>query len=129
MNNINLIGRLTADPELKTTSSGVCVCAFTIAVKRPRVKDKTDFLNCVAWRNTADFISKHFHKGKMIALDGCLTSRVYEDKNGNKHTTYEVIVDNVEFCGDKKQNETEENNSGNAEQHFEEVNENDDLPF
>lgn len=106
MNSLNLIGRLTADVEVKQTQSGVSVCQFCIAVKRPHTSDKTDFINCVAWRNTAEFIAKYFCKGKMIAVSGCLTSRDYEDKNSNKHHVHEVIVESAEFCGDKKQTQT-----------------------
>ena len=100
MNNTNLLGRLTSDPELKTTPNGVNVCSFRVAVNRPGVKDKTDFIPCVAWRQTADFVCRYFSKGKMIALSGVLTSRDYEDKDGQKHTAYEVVADRVFFAGD-----------------------------
>lgn len=126
MNNISLIGRLTAEVELKKTPSDVPVCSFCIAVKRPNVKDKTDFINCVAWRNTAEFISKYFGKGKMIAITGILTSRSYDDKNGNKHTVFEVVAENVEFCGDKNNETAAQKNA------MEEYNPNagdDELPF
>ena len=75
MNSIQLIGRLTADVELKQTQSGVSVCQFNIAVDRPKVRDTTDFIPCVAWRNTAEFICKYFRKGNKIALNGVLTTR------------------------------------------------------
>lgn len=81
MNSICLTGRLTDDVELKQTPSGVSVCSFTLAVKRPNVKDTTDFINCVAWRGTAEFISRYFGKGNKIEVNGVLTSRKYEDKN------------------------------------------------
>ena len=102
MNCINLIGRLTADVELKKTTSGLSVCTFTVAVARPNVKDTTDFINCVAWRNTAEFVSKYFKKGNLIACTGTLTSRKYEDNKGNKRTVFEVVVDRAEFCESKK---------------------------
>lgn len=102
MNNVSLIGRLVADPELRSTASNVSVCSFRIAVQRPRVKDKTDFINCVAWRNTADFISKYFVKGNKIALVGSLISSSYEGQDGKKHYSTDVLVDNVEFCESKK---------------------------
>lgn len=130
MNNINLIGRLTADPELKTTSSGVSVCAFTLAVKRPHTSDKTDFVNCVAWRNTAEFLTRYFTKGKMIALSGYLSSRNFEDKNGKKHTVHEVIVENTEFCGDKKLDENATANPVDySNVNLEDVTNDDELPF
>lgn len=135
MNSINLIGRLTADVELKTTQSGVPVCSFTIAVKRPNVKDTTDFINCVAWRSTAEFISKYFSKGKLIALTGILTGRSYEDQNGKKRTAYEVVVERAEFCDSKAdaKNATTTNDEKTAtttnDANFEEIADGDDLPF
>lgn len=130
MNSIQLIGRLTEQVELKQTQSGIPVCAFALAVKRPHSKDVTDFLNCVAWRHTAEFISKYFGKGQMIAITGCLTSRKYEDKDGNKRTAYEVVVDNAEFCGSKNpQNENEGTSYDQEEPQFEEISLDDELPF
>lgn len=123
MNNINLIGRLTADVELKQTQNGVEVCSFSLAVKRPRVKDTTDFINCVAWRNTATFISKYFKKGNMIAVDGTLTSRKYQDNNGNNRVAYEVVVDNAYFCEGKG------DGNGSAELNYEVIDTDDNLPF
>ena len=101
MNTTAFIGRLTATPELKSTPSGVSVCTFSLAVKRPRVKDTTDFINFVAWRNTAEFICKYFAKGQMMAVTGVLTSRAWDDKEGKKRIAYEIQVENVDFCGDK----------------------------
>ena len=92
MNNISLVGRLTADPELKQTQSGISVTSFSIAVDRPGSKDTTDFLPCVAWRQTAEFVCKYFRKGQRIGLIGKLTSRKYEDKNGNPRTAYELSL-------------------------------------
>lgn len=109
MNNISLMGRLTADPELKQTQSDISVCQFCIAVSRPHTSDKTDFINCVAWRNTAEFISKYFCKGKMIAVNGVLTSRNYEDREGKRRTAHDVLVDYVNFCGDKSNAPANEN--------------------
>ena len=94
-------GRFTADPELKKTPSGISVCTFVLAVRRPHTSDKTDFISFVAWRNTAEFICQHFQKGKMIAVSGFLTSRKYEDAAGNKRVAFEVVVEEAEFCGDK----------------------------
>lgn len=106
MNNINIIGRLTADPELKTTQSGVSVCSYDLAVKRPNVKDTTDFLKVVSWRQGAEYISKYAHKGDMVAVNGVLTTRRWEDKNGNKQTAYEIVSNSVEIIGGKKQEQT-----------------------
>lgn len=102
MNSISIIGRLTADPELKTTQNGVSVCSFTLAVDRPRVKEVTDFFRCTAWRQTGEFVSRYFTKGRKMGLTGSMQSRQYEDKDGNKRTVWEVVVDQVDFCDDKK---------------------------
>ena len=105
MNAICLMGRLTGDPELKTTQSGVSVTSFSVAVDRAyRSKDQerqTDFINCVAWRNTAEFISRYFRKGQRIALQGSLQSRKYTANDGSQRTVYEVVVDNAFFCESK----------------------------
>lgn len=105
MNSVILMGRLTADPELKHTNNDTAVTSFSIAVDRPMSKEKTaDFINITAWRKTAEFIAKYFHKGSMIAIQGSLQTRRYEDKDGNKRTIYEVVANNVEFCGGKNEN-------------------------
>ena len=105
MNSICLMGRLTGDPELKTTQSGVSVTSFSVAVDRAyRSKDQerqTDFINCVAWRQTAEFISRYFRKGQRIALQGSLQSRKYTANDGSQRTVYEVVVDNAFFCESK----------------------------
>ena len=93
---------MTTDVELKQTTTGLSVCSFSLAVPRPNVKDTTDFINCVAWRNTAEFISKYFKKGNLIAVAGVLTSRKYEDQKGNSRTVFEVVIDRAEFCESKK---------------------------
>lgn len=111
MNRVILIGRLTADPELRQTQSGVAVCRFTIAVDR-KFKNKdtgekeADFITCQAWRQTAEFVGRYFTKGYMIALEGSLRTGKYQDKNHSDvtHYTTDVMVDNVEFCGGKKEN-------------------------
>lgn len=126
MNSIQLIGRLTSDVELKQTQSGLSVCTFTVAVDRPKVKDTTDFIPCVAWRQTAEFVSKYFSKGNKIALNGVLTSRKYQDQNGNNRTAFEVVVDNVEFVESKgAQNPADVK----KEPEFEELPNDMDLPF
>lgn len=110
INNVVLMGRLTAAPELKTTQSGISTIKFGVAVERRYNKQgeekQTDFIDCVAWRQTAEFISKYFNKGSMIAVAGSIQTRSYEDKNGNKRKAVEVQVDNVSFCGSKSETGT-----------------------
>ena len=115
MNKVILIGRLTKDPEVKSTSNQTALCNFTIAVDR-RFKDangnrQADFINCVAWRQQASLIGSYFHKGSRIAIVGNLQSRSYEDNQGQKRYVTEVVVDEVEFV-DSANN----NNSGNGYQ-------------
>ena len=103
-----LIGRLCSDPELRTTPNNVSVTSFRIAVDRSFVKQgeerQTDFLDIVCWRNTADFVCRYFKKGSMIAVQGSIQTRNYEDKQGNKRTAVEIVADNVSFCGSKSEN-------------------------
>lgn len=105
-NKIILMGRLCVDPELKTTPQGVNVCSFRIAVDRrfqaKGEEKKSDFFNVVAWRQTADFVQKYFAKGRMIMVEGEMTTRPYTDKNGNQATWYEVVADHVSFTGEKQ---------------------------
>jgi single-strand DNA-binding protein len=106
LNRIILMGRLTADPELKQTPNGISVTTFTVAVDRNyqakgAAERQTDFINCVAWRQTAEFISRYFAKGRMIAVEGSLQSRRYEDKSGQKRTAYEVVIDQAYFADSK----------------------------
>ena len=106
MNNVSLIGRLTADIEIRKTTGGKSVTNFCIAVNRrfQREGEQTaDFINCVAWNATADFIGKYFNKGDSIALVGEIQTRNYDNDNGQKVYVTEVLVNNVEFCGGKKQ--------------------------
>lgn len=102
MNIFNATGRITNDLELKVTASGISVCSFKLAVKRPRVKDETDFINFVAYRQTAEYLCNYARKGVLIEASGVLTSRKWEDKNGNKRTSFEVIVDNASILESKK---------------------------
>ena len=99
-----IMGRLTADPELRQTPSGVAVTRFTVAVDRTFVKAgeerKADFINVVAWRQTAEFVTRYFSKGSMIAVQGAIQTGSYE-KDGRKYNTFEIVADNVSFCGDK----------------------------
>lgn len=112
MNSVQIIGRLTADPKLRQTQSGISCCRFTVAVNR-KFKNQNneydaDFISCTAWRQTAEFVSKYFSKGKMIALTGTLRTGSYTDKNHSDvtHYTTDVFVESVEFTGEKKQQET-----------------------
>lgn len=101
-------GRLTQDPELKTTPSGVSVCSFTVAVNRKPGKDgesKADFINCTAWRQTAEFISKYFHKSSSIFVEGTLQQRSWETQDGQKRTVLEVQVDDARFVDSKSEME------------------------
>ena len=111
MNKVILIGRLTADPELRQTQGGVASCRFTVACDR-RFADKNtgerqaDFINCTAWRQTAEFVTRYFNKGKLICVEGTLRNNNYQDKNHPDvtHYTTDVLVDNVEFVGGKGEN-------------------------
>ena len=135
INKVILMGRITQDLELKQTPNGTSVLAFTVAVERNYSKgeDKqSDFINCVAWKEKAEFISKYFGKGRMIAIEGNLRTRAYDDKNGVKHYVTEVYVDNVSFTGEKKQTETVHTNPadsiGNPDD-YEDVLSDDGVPF
>ena len=124
MNKVVLMGRLTHDPELRTTETGINVCKYRIAVQRLYKKNEADFFNIVAFEKRGEFVSKYFHKGDMIALVGRLTTSVYETKNGEKRYTTEVIADEQEFCGGRAKADAA------AEGQFYPVDENDgDLPF
>ena len=104
-----IMGRLTADPELRQTPSGVAVTRFTVAVDRGYVKPgeerKADFINVVAWRQTAEFVTRYFSKGSMIAVQGAIQTGSYE-KDGIKRSTFEIVADNVSFCGSKSESST-----------------------
>jgi single-strand DNA-binding protein len=134
-NKVILGGRMTADVELKKTPSGVSVCSFSIAVNRKVAKDaeqKTDFINCVAWRNTADFISKYFGKGSSIMVVGSIQTRSWQDNNGNKRYATEVIVEEANFVDSKgESNGTTDNGVpyGGEAVNFEEMTGDDELPF
>lgn len=104
LNHIDIMGRLTKDVELRRTNSGVAVASFTIACDRDFSDKETDFIDVVAWRQTGEFVSKHFSKGKMIVVSGRLQIRKWTDKDGNKRSTAEIVADNCYF-GDSKKNE------------------------
>lgn len=129
MTNVSvLMGRLTKDPELRTTENGYSVCRFSIAVDRNYKKDgeyETDFINLVAWRSTAEFVAKYFKKGDMISIVGKIQTRNYEDRNGHKQTAFEVVIDEASFCGNKQYSQEEKT----AEKTAETILEQDELPF
>ena len=108
MNKAILVGNLTRDPEQRTTSSGIAVTSFTVAVnRRYKTQDgqqQTDFINCVEWRSTAEFVGKYFTKGMKIGVVGSIQTRTYEDRDGVRRYVTEVVVDEAEFVGSKAQN-------------------------
>ena len=146
-NLVVLTGRLTADPELRTTQSGVANVNFSIAVQRPYRSGEetiTDFINIVAWRQRAEFVSKYFKKGNLIGIEGSIQTRKYQDKDGNNRTVFEVVANNVQFVETKRSNSNNVNintedplpqfeqnlNSLNAANNFTEIDGcDDDLPF
>ena len=110
LNHITIMGRLTRDPELRRTGSGIAVASFTVAVdrdfgSREGGEQETDFIDCVAWRQTGEFVSKYFTKGSMAVVSGRLQIRNWTDKEGNKRRTAEVVADNVYFGESKRQSE------------------------
>ena len=138
MNIVGIMGRLTYEPELKKTPSGVSVIRITVAVDRsyqPSGQERqADFIDCVAWRQTAEFISRYFHKGSMIAVEGTIQTSNFTDKNGKQRKQVEVLANNVSFCGSK----TEQGNSVTQQcnpnlnvsnDDFEEIADDDDMPF
>jgi single-strand DNA-binding protein len=128
INKAILTGRLTDNVDLKTTTSGISVCQFTIANDIGYgEKKKTSFINIVAWRGTAEFISKHFAKGNLIAIIGTIQTRNYEDKNGNKRTAFEVVADEAQFIEPKAAQTNAPVSTGNDVE-FEEVTD-EVLPF
>ena len=147
INNVTLLGRLTYSPELRSTPNGVSVLRFQVACDRTYQKDsqnrQADFIDCVAWRQTAEFISRYFHKGSMIAVEGTIQTSNYTDKDGNKRKQIEVLANNVSFCGGKSENGTQGTQGAQNEQYtqggmdinpdtsdFEEiVDDDDDFPF
>jgi single-strand DNA-binding protein len=132
-------GRLTADPELKTTPSGLSVATITVAVNRQKQKDKeqeTDFINCVLWRQRADFVNQWFKKGDWIFVEGSITVRSYNDKDGNKRYVTELVATDARFVGSKKDGGS--GSGGSAPnvgytpppaEDFHEIGDDDELPF
>ena len=143
LNHVSIMGRLARDPELRTTTSGKSVVSFTIATDRNRKdangQNQTDWIRMTAWGKTAEFICKYFQKGSMIAIDGRLQSKTYQDKNGNNRTDMEVVVEEVNFVGAKSASNADSNAQPAARQQptaqpqtapqFEDVSDDTDLPF
>ena len=138
LNSVCLMGRLTADPELKSTQLGVSVCNFRIAVDRtytPKGQEKqTDFINIITWRSTAEFVSRYFRKGQLVAVQGSIQTGQYTDRDGNKRTAFDVVADNVFFA--EKKAESGETKQGAGYDHspdiqgdFEEIIGDESLPF
>lgn len=134
MNKVILVGRLTKDPEFRQTQSGIANCRFAIAVDRPFKNDRgekeADFINCIAWRQTAEFIDKYFAKGQMIVVEGSLHNNNYTDKNHSDvmHYTIELQVSNAEFAGSKADNEALRNVPNNNSNSVSSAN-TDDIEF
>lgn len=143
LNHVSIMGRLARDPELRTTTSGKSVVSFTIATDRNRKdangQNQTDWIRMTAWEKTAEFICKYFQKGSMLAIDGRLQSKTYQDKNGNNRTDMEVVVEEVNFVGAKSASNADSNAQPAARQQptaqpqtapqFEDVSDDPDLPF
>ena len=109
MNSCNFVGRLTAEPELRRTGEGPAVCSFSLAIKRPMAKDTTDFIDFVAWRQSAEYLAQYGHKGDIVAVSGALQPRSWSDKDGNKRKAVEVVATSVTLLSSKK------NTEGNAQ--------------
>ncbi len=143
LNCVTLMGRLVADPELRTTTTGKSVCTFRIAVDRSFQRQgeqrQADFITIVAWESTANFVSRYFTKGSMIAVQGSIQTRNYQDNNGNNRTAFEVLAREVSFCGSKAETGTSAPAVSAAApapayqtavpSDFEEITDDDDLPF
>ena len=138
LNSVIMMGRLTADPELRHTPNNVAVTSFTIAVDRtytPKGQEKqTDFINIITWRSTAEFVSRYFRKGQLVAVQGSIQTGQYTDRDGNKRTTFDVVADNVFFA--EKKAESGETKQGAGYDHspdiqgdFEEIIGDESLPF
>ena len=137
MNKVILVGNLTRDPELITTNNGISLCRFTLAVQRRFASNEgereADFINIVAWRQRAEFITKYFKKGSLIGIEGSIQTRRYQDKNGNNRTIFEVVVNNAQFVESKRDgaatNEPASYSNADASDFAEIGGMDDDLPF
>lgn len=113
MNNVNLVGRLCKDPEMRRINDGTAVCSYTLAVKRPMVKDTTDFPEIVSWRQSAEYLAQYGHKGDVVAVSGTFQSREWTDKDGNKHRAWEVVTTSVELLSKKSDSQGNNNTTQN----------------
>ena len=143
LNKVIIMGRLTRDPDFRQTQSGVAICKFSVAVERQFKDSKTgerltDFLDCTAFRGTAEFISRYFSKGNMILVEGNIQNNNYTDNNGVKHYSNNIMVENVSFCGGKNEGGTTQTESAqtrlpenvqNAVEQFEAVVADGEVPF
>ena len=130
MNSTNITGRLCSDPEIRRINDGTACCSFTLAVKRPKTKDTTDFHNFVVWRQGAEYLSQYGRKGDLVAVTGYLTSREWTDKDGNKRKTTEVVCDSVELLSSKKSESNTQQAPKPAQQSFQPIDVPDEqLPF
>ena len=123
LNHITIMGRLTRDPELRTTQSGVNVASFSVAVERDfggrdGGERQTDFIDCVAWRQTGEFVSKYFHKGSMMVVSGRLQSRKWQDREGNNRTSWEINADNVYFGESRRDGESSRDSYSNRSDNY-----------
>lgn len=130
LNNVVIMGRLTRDPELRRTQSGTAVTSFTMAVDRDfksqSGEKETDFIDVVAWRNTGEFAAKYLAKGRMAAVEGRIQVRDWQDKDGNRRKSVEVVADNVYFADFKRDSKPQESRD---KQEFDEIEDDGDLPF
>lgn len=130
LNKVILGGRLTADPELKMTPNGVPVCSFSIAINRRFATDQVDFINCLTWRNQAEFLCKYFRKGSSVCLVGSIQVRNWTDQNGQKRYVTEVLADEVNFVDSKSDNATQSAQHEQEAPTFTELSlDGEDLPF
>ncbi len=141
LNKVILMGRFTRDPELRSTPQGISTCSFSIAVDRnfvrPGEERKADFINCVAWRQTAEFISKYFKKGNMVALEGSIQTRSWDDQDGKKRYATDVVVSQVYFAESKRDSQpamgddsfSQVNDFGSLPEPISPMGTDDDLPF
>lgn len=132
INNTVLVGRLTKDPELRKTQNGISVVSFTLAINRTFNREETDFINCVAWKHSADFMAQYLNKGDLVGITGRIQTRSYDDKNGKKVYITEVVADNVQSLGPRKERENVEYHENTPEIEFSgpvlDI-DSDDLPF
>ncbi|MBQ3023581.1 MAG: single-stranded DNA-binding protein [Clostridia bacterium] len=140
LNKVILMGRFTRDPELRSTPQGISTCSFSIAVDRNFVRQgeerKADFINCVAWRQTAEFISKYFRKGSMVALEGSIQTRTWDDQDGKKRYATDVVVSQVYFAESKRDSQpageesfSQVSDFGTLPEPISPMGTDDDLPF